>query len=487
MFCVSFYVASCISVCLGIFPQIACTSSNLWRTISRTWQETYGSFSPIVPIMSCSNLTFVKIVCTVKRSGGRQLVRLICQLINAFKMFGAAMASCNCANNLLIYFSVSFSVLATLHQSSVMAELYIKELEGKVAYYEAIMRMCLQCKSSLPTFDEADSSKSSPHQSRSTRSVQQPNAELPPPGRTVPLERPPQASNISSSARSSKQLQILSRTEPQPNDVQQSTSSLPPAARSSRSNQSAKARTSSLRHPPANPSNPPTTRSATSSGTKPSRQPPTSSQNPPSRPFAPGLDNSDGRRPYTGSVVALDLQLNKKSKSSTQSGRPPGESPRSDQWLRPAELMLEEVPSGRYWQQKLSRMDSSIIAAVAIGIVPVPDQNVPRAEDADHKKLIQLVRIFAERHSARRIDFQQFILVCLCKVLSSQGVPKRKIVEALQICISDTRKENIDRYLRGAFWVNQMMDNLFFTDWGYRAVDLIVICMILKAFCWKFC
>ncbi len=123
-------------------------------------------------------------------------------------------------------------------------------------------------------------------------------------------------------------------------------------------------------------------------------------------------------------------------------------------------------------------MDSSIIAAVAMSEAPIG--YISSRKDAEHGELIQLVQRFAQRHSAGRLHFQQFILVCLCKVLSCQGVPKEKIVETLQICVSDTRKENIDRYLKGATWANKMINDLFITDWGYRAVDLIVICKTLE-------
>lgn len=123
-------------------------------------------------------------------------------------------------------------------------------------------------------------------------------------------------------------------------------------------------------------------------------------------------------------------------------------------------------------------MDSSIIAAVAIGAVSVSKGDVSLTEDDGRKELVRLVRRFAERHSEGRLNFQQFILVCLCQVLSSQGVTQGKIVETLQICISDTSKRNVGRFLKGATWANKMVNDLFFTDWGYRAVDLIAICKI---------
>ena len=191
---------------------------------------------------------------------------------------------------------------------------------------------------------------------------------------------------------------------------------------------------------------------------------------------------------HSGKLVDLDLeQQHKKHRSRTMAGRPPGESPRHAEWKRMADIMLDEVPSGRHWREKLTKMDSSIIAAVAIGSVPVDEGDMHPTEDVEREKLIRLVRRFAQRHSEGRVNFEHFILVCLCKVLSSQGVPQRDIVETLQICISDTSQQNIGRYLKGATWANSMMYELFLTDWGYRAIDLIAICRVSRELCWILC
>ena len=146
-----------------------------------------------------------------------------------------------------------------------------------------------------------------------------------------------------------------------------------------------------------------------------------------------------------------------------------------------ADIMLEEVPSGRQWREKITIMDSSIIAAVAMDVAPISEGDVSPTDDAERKELIRRVRRFAERHSEGRVNFEHLILVFLCLVLSSQGVPQSKIVETLQICISDTSKKNIDRYLKGATWANNIMSDLFLTNWGYRAIDLIAICKCLAS------
>lgn len=345
------------------------------------------------------------------------------------------------------------------------------------------MSRCPQCKKTLPT-PEAEPTTSSSRYSRSNRSAQQPGAKSLPSVLTDPSKQPAPATTLSSSARSSQRLRPAARTELQASVLQQPTLPVPRPASSNRSHQTAEAPISTPRRSSKNSSDHPTMGSETSSAANSSSQPATTSQTRSLRLSSLALSTADGRHHHSGKLVDLHLEQYKKPRSRTQVGRPPGESPRHAEWIRTADIMLEEVPSGRHWREKVASMDSSIIAAVAIGVASVPEGDVSPAEVVERKELIRLVRRFAERHSEGRVSFEHFILVCLCNVLSSQGVPQRKIVETLRICISDTSKQNIDRYLKGAIWANKMMNELFFTDWGYRAVDLIAICKVFRELCW---
>ncbi len=361
-----------------------------------------------------------------------------------------------------------------IFQLSVMTDLYIKELEEKVAHYEAIMSRCPQCKTTL-AIPEAESTTAASRHSRSRRSAQQLATKAPPPAITGASKGPTPASTVSSSARSSKQLQPASQTELRATALQQ----IPPAASSNRGHQTTAAPVSIAQHPELDPPDHPTTGSVTSSTKKSLGQPTTTSQTLSARPSSLALSNSDGRHRHSGTVVELDLQPKRPPK-------PRNQLPRRAEWMRTADIMLEEVPYGRHWRLKLSRMDSSIIAAVAVGIAPAAKRNVSLTEDVERIELIRLVRRFAERNSEGRVNFEHLILVCLCKVLSSQGVAQDTIVETLQICISDTSRRNIDRYIKGVLWANKIMNDLFFTDWGLRAVDLIAICRIFGKPGWIF-
>lgn len=336
------------------------------------------------------------------------------------------------------------------------------------------MSKCPQCKTILQT-SEADSTIQSSRNSRASRSAQQPNTTVPPPALTAPSKRPAPASTLSPSARSSKQLPPTSRAEPQGRDMQQGSSLTTPAAASKRAHRSTEVPGSTLRPSSTKSLDHPITGPVESPAADSSEKVTTSSQTLSTRTSSPPLSTADGRHTHSGQLVDLNLL---QYKSRNRGGRPPGESPSYGDWMRTADILLEEVPSGRDWREKLTSMDSSIIDAVAMGIAPVIEGDLSPTEDVERKELIRLVRKYAERHSEGRLNFQHYILVCLCKVLSSQGVPKEKIVETLQICVSNTGRRNIDRYLQGATWSNKLMDELFHTDWSYRAVDLIAICKV---------
>ena len=319
------------------------------------------------------------------------------------------------------------------------------------------MIKCPQCKTNLPTTEAESSNTADSRQSRPSRPVQWSAVNKAPPVPTRPSDPPV------SSAQRSKQTQPVSRTEPTASDSQRNPISIPPIASSNRSRRPTKASVANTRQPPTEPSDSPRTRSGKPSAADTSGKNAATSQVSVTRPGTTTLSQADIKKHYGGTVLSPDLQPYK--------SRNQGEN-----WTRAADIMLEEVPSGSQWREKLKKIESSVIAAVAINGPPIVPRHVPRTAGRERNELIRRVRNYAERHSEVRLNFQHFVLVCLCNVLSYQGVSRSSIVETLQICISNTAQKNVERYLKGATWVNKMMNELFFTDWGYRAVDLIAIC-----------
>ena len=146
-------------------------------------------------------------------------------------------------------------------------------------------------------------------------------------------------------------------------------------------------------------------------------------------------------------------------------------------WVAPADKMLGEVPTGWAWHASLVQVDKSLLAAVATNTAALPDGEIGGVGDTQNKdRLLKLVQGFAHRHSVQRVNFQQFLLVCLCTVLNAQNFLQSSIMETLQICIMDAGEGNMIRYLKGVKWANKLLNRLFFAGWGHRAIDIMVIC-----------
>lgn len=342
------------------------------------------------------------------------------------------------------------------------------------------MSMCLQCKSSVlnPAAEPTDTPPSRP--SRSSRPIQQPAVTVPP----LPLKdrskRPAPASTISSSARLSKQTEPASRAQPPASKTQKLPPSIPSRAPSTRPHHPTPAPVSTFGHQskksavylPIGPGKAP----AEESPGQPTIASNTLSTLPLSRVTA------SKEHQHSGELVQLHLQQYQKSGSRNLGGmtaRPP----RHDEWLRTSDIMFEEIPSGRHWREKVMIMNSSVMAAVTTDIPPGSHGDSSSPGDVEQGELVRIVQRFAERQSVGRVNFENFILVCLCVVLLSQGVSKDILVKTLQICISDTSRQNMNQYFRGATFVNKLMNELFLTDWGYRAVDLIAICKPWRELC----
>ena len=356
-----------------------------------------------------------------------------------------------------------------------MAESRTKQLEDNLAQYKRIMNGCPHCKAALALeLEDATSPAVPPTSAISSRQTDQ---EATSTASTLPPRKPISTTQQGRSTRSSKQVASTSQHIPSPSsiDVVSPVSSIP--ASSSRSVESASGPPQNTARPSTRPSEKTTIEAVTSSLTSSSAQQTLTAHSLKLRPAS--------LRPSPSGINAPSMYANGQStngpylgRSGSIGGRPRNDPQKQAHWVGSADKMLEEVPLGWVWNGKLSALDKSMLAAVAIDTSAIQDEMIGAVDETQNKDhLLKLVRGFAHRHSDKRVNFQHFLLVCLCNVLSVQNVAQSSILEALQICISDTSEKNISRYLRGAQWVNKIMDRLFFTDWHYRAIDLMVICM----------
>lgn len=339
----------------------------------------------------------------------------------------------------------------------------IKQLEDELARYERIVSDCSRCKAALAIEGGDNATSLSPQPAGSSRpiapkvlsKVSTPSPTTRQGQPTRPSKRAPSTSQAKPSSASQPKASSASQTRPssifQPrlplneSDVVGSTST---HGHSDHSGASASGPPTNTAGRPQSRLSKQTTAEATSS--------------------LPGSSSTQ----LTFTSPALDFRPTSiKPKSRNQPHKSPP-------WLAAADKMLSEVPTGWVWHARIVQVDRSLLAAVATDTIFVPDDATGAVNDTQNKdRLLKLVQGFAHRHSVQRVNFQNFLLVCLCRVLLAKDFPQNSIVEILQICVSDTGDVTIGRYLQGAKWINKLLNRLFFTDWGYRAVDLMAICM----------
>ena len=339
-----------------------------------------------------------------------------------------------------------------------MAAARVRQLEDKIARYERILSNCSRCKASLASEEELEDARSPVVTPTTGGPLGEAGPRVPSTASALPPKDPMTTGRQGQPSRPSKQNKATSR----PTITPRNADAAGPPASASRFAKTAKGPSRDVERSSGRLTKQTTVDTASSSSGSSSTQ-----QNPTAhslhlRPTSlrPSSSRTD--------IPSADISV---------TGRPRNDSKKPGDWLVSANIMLGEIPLGWVWLARVVGLGESMLAAVAVDKTSIPEDSAHPADNTQNKDhLLRLVRGFAHRHSVMRVNFQQFLLVCLCKVLSVQKVPQRSIVETLQICISDTSERNIDKYLKGAEWANELMDRLFFTDWGYRAVDLLLLC-----------
>ena len=356
-----------------------------------------------------------------------------------------------------------------------------------MARYERIMRDCSHCKAALASeqVEDATSQDMPPSSARPSRKVAPktsstaitPSAKPPTPTTGQGHSKRPYKQAASTSqpkASSTSQPKALSTSQPKASSSNTDAVRpiLPTRENSVRLGETISGPSNTAHRPSSSLSNQNTTQGLSSipsrSRTKLMRKAPSLDIRPTSlRPSASALET----------LLANNMWMNSTGSDPIRSitRRTRNDPCRQAEWVISANKMLGEVPLGWVWHAKLLQVDKSMLAAVATDTIP--DDMIGAVDDTqseDH--LLRVARGFAHRHSVQRVNFQHLLLVCLCKVLFVRRVPQSSIIETLQICISDTSERNIGRYLRGASWANELLNRLFFTEWRYRAIDLLVLC-----------
>lgn len=356
-----------------------------------------------------------------------------------------------------------------------MAAVRTKQLEAKLARYERILSNCAHCKAALALVEEEDGTS----QAMSSPSAGSSRQTTPEASTTASMhsDKPPTATSRQGQlVRSSKQ--AASTSQPKSSSGRSNV-----AGSSSSTRETTRRSRNSVPDPSTNTTRRQSSRLSKSTTAETSPLPKNSSTQ---KTTDHSLDlRPTFLKPSTSGVGTLSADSGLPNTTGPNFSKSSSDAPRSRthpqqqaDWVPSADKMLREVPLGWVWHEKLLQVDKSLVAAVATDTTIIPDDEIRAVDDMQNKDhLLTLVRGFAHQHSVQRVNFQHFLLVCLCRVLSTQNFPQSSIVDVLQICISDTSERNIGKYLSGAKWVNKIMDRLFFTEWRYRAIDLLILCM----------
>ena len=165
------------------------------------------------------------------------------------------------------------------------------------------------------------------------------------------------------------------------------------------------------------------------------------------------------------------------------------------QWEKEINKLLDEVPTVALWLNKrqdlgLETVEVSIdVIAVLLGIRTLhktsTTQERPSVDlfvlspaapllQSAHSYALSAAELQTQNELATRLaDYKQLILASYCAVLVHWDVPQRDVDVVMNVCF---RGRNLERYQRGAVWVNRRISELFFHGWGHRASELFLLC-----------
>ena len=94
-------------------------------------------------------------------------------------------------------------------------------------------------------------------------------------------------------------------------------------------------------------------------------------------------------------------------------------------------------------------------------------------------------RAFTVEYVLMLVNFQKFIVLCICAVLSQTGASKPALVDIMRICFGNVSEEYALRLWRTAVFLNQLVDGLGFRGWENRASELLLLCVGISS--WLVC
>ena len=104
-----------------------------------------------------------------------------------------------------------------------------------------------------------------------------------------------------------------------------------------------------------------------------------------------------------------------------------------------------------------------------------------------HLWLYQHAKTYAQNSADRElstqfalmlVNFQKFLLICVCVVLLEIGLPEERVNDVMIICFGNCQRKYLRSLRRTAVWMNRLVDHLSIRGWKDRAGELFLLCEI---------
>ncbi|MCJ1476753.1 hypothetical protein MMC13_005422 [Lambiella insularis] len=166
-------------------------------------------------------------------------------------------------------------------------------------------------------------------------------------------------------------------------------------------------------------------------------------------------------------------------------------------WLSLAKKLVDVTPLAAGWwaTAEMLELDTIMQGGQAARFVldgTVKTLSIPRREESavsyqggsEVCYLLAAARSYAKTAAGRAltvqctlmlVNFQRFIVLCICAVLSHTGASKPALVGITRICFGNISEAYALRLWRTAVFLNQLVDGLGVRGWANRASELLLI------------
>lgn len=167
-------------------------------------------------------------------------------------------------------------------------------------------------------------------------------------------------------------------------------------------------------------------------------------------------------------------------------------------WLPNARILVDRTPRAQEWSAMTkalgidSLMEENVVASFALNLNTSQPHGPPqrRIEEpyltgGNASLLLGAAQRYAQHtvdrnytveNAVRLVNFQKFMLLSICAVLSEEKCPREVLIDVTRICFGGSSKKYVSRLWRSAILLNQLIDGLASRGWGNRAGELLLIC-----------